>query len=80
MPLHQFQCEDNHITEKLFRTFAAAEGVSEVVCTECGQTAQRIASVPFPGHFYGEGFYRPSPTKRYNTKLVSQKDGNKHSS
>jgi hypothetical protein len=37
-----------------------------------------VPEVPLPAMFYGnpEGYFKPSATKRYNTKVVSQKEGN----
>lgn len=80
MPILEYQCSEGHITEKLFLTFAAAEGQDCVECEECGQEADMVPSVPFPAMFFGspDGYHKPSPRKRYSTKLVSQKDGNKH--
>jgi hypothetical protein len=80
MPYHNFVCDKNHDTEKLFLSFKAAEGVEEIDCVVCGRPAKRVLSVPFPAHFYGnpDGFYKPSPTKRYSYKLAAEK-GNANS-
>jgi hypothetical protein len=32
MPIHQFKCAEGHITEKVFLTFGAAEGVAKIPC------------------------------------------------
>ena len=81
MPILEFQCALGHTTEKLFRSFVAAAGATFIQCGECENEAELIASVPYAAHLHGspEGYYKPSPSKRYSTKLVSQKDGNKHS-
>lgn len=81
MPIHEFQCPHGHVTERLFMTFTEAEGVHYIECSDCQIDAYRIDSVPAPGIFLGnpDGYHKPSPTKRYSTKLVSQNDGNKHS-
>lgn len=81
MPIHEYQCEHNHITEKLFRTFDAAEGVQTIACDTCGEDAERISSVPFSAHLLGnpDGYHKPSPSKRHSTKVVSAKTGNKFS-
>lgn len=81
MPLLEFSCELGHVTEKLFRTFEAAEGVQSVLCPQCSLAATLAPSVPFPAMFYGDprGYHKPSPANRYSTKLVSSKTGNQHS-
>lgn len=75
MPFHEFACKNEHVTTKLFLSFASAEGVEEIPCEECGEPANRVMSVPFPAHLYGnpDGFYKPSPTKRYSYKLATEK-------
>lgn len=63
MPIHEFTCSQGHTTEKLFLTFSAAEGVDSIPCGECSEEAQRVEfSVPQPGIFYGDGFYKPAPS------------------
>lgn len=80
MPLHQYRCPSGHIIEKFFRSFSAADGVDTVPCNKCVLDAERIISVPLPAMFFGnpDGYHSPSPLKRYNTKVVSQKSGNDH--
>lgn len=81
MPLHEFRCSNNHITEKLFTNFSSAEGVDCIDCKSCAEVGYKIPSVPYAAHFHGnpDGYNRPSPAKRHTYKTVSQKDGNKHS-
>lgn len=81
MPIHEYKCLKGHITERFFPTFRQAEEEREqpVTCEQCGeQAAYQEFSTPCPAHLYGnpEGYYKPSPTKRYSTKLVSQLEGN----
>lgn len=84
MPIHEYKCSKGHVTEQLLLSFPEAERVKHkpITCTVCGREAElQEFSVPQPGHFYGnpDGYYKPSPTKRFSTKLVSQKEGNKSS-
>lgn len=83
MPIHPYKCNQGHITDLFFKTFAAAElnKDTEFKCELCGEPTERILGVPLEAHLYGnpDGYAKPSPTKRYNTKTVSQRDGNKHS-
>jgi hypothetical protein len=81
VPIKEFLCSREHVTEKLFLSFKAAEGVDEVTCSECGEVATRIVSTPFPAHFYGnpDGYHKPSATKRTSYKLASER-GNAASS
>lgn len=80
MPIHEFKCPSGHITEKLFLSFGAAHGVDVIPCGTCEEAGTKIDSVPLPAHFYGnpDGYDRPSPAKRYSTKLAAQ-NGNEHS-
>lgn len=80
MPFHEYQCEAGHVTEKFFKSFAAAEGVEEIDCTVCSAKAKRIISQILGFALYGDpaGYHKPSPTKRHSTKLVSSKIGNKY--
>lgn len=79
MPIHQYRCPEGHITERFFKTFAAADDVTITFCEHCEGVGERIISTPLPAMFYGnpDGYHKPSATKRYNTKLVTQK-GNAH--
>lgn len=83
MPVLEYACPAGHTKDILYKTFSdAAEAVPEIVCPTCGDVASRVL---FPRtlepHFYGnpDGFHKPSPTLRYNTKTVSKTDGNKYS-
>jgi len=87
MPIHEFKCDSGHITERFFKTFEQAEGVDFVACDEfvngrlCNRPADRVIfSRTLEPMFYGnpDGYAKPSPTKRFNTKTVSQKEGNKN--
>lgn len=81
MPIYEYDCPAGHRLEKFFTTFSEAEKHEDKTkCAEHNRTARRVQSVPLPGHFYGDpaGYDRPSPTKRYSTKLATQK-GNEHS-
>lgn len=84
MPIYSHICDDGHETEVFYLTFRAAEGAVRIVpCKTCGKPARKQDfSVPAPGQFFGnpDGYYKPSPRKRFSNKLVSQKEGNKHSS
>lgn len=76
MPFHEFKCLKGHVTEQMFLTFKAAEGVVSIQCPTCKGEAVRLDfSVPAPGMFYGnpEGYYKPSPRKRFSNKLAAQK-------
>lgn len=84
MPIHEYSCEKGHKFERFFTTFRAADEEQTVTaCDEdgCDAVAHRGIGLPFPAMFYGnpDGYHKPSPTKRHSTKLVSAKDGNKHS-
>lgn len=79
---YEYQCPEGHLIEKFFKSFSeAAPEEDKTTCLEHGVTAERIMSTPLAAHLYGdpEGYHKPSPTKRFNTKTVSKKDGNKHS-
>lgn len=84
MPYYEYICEDSlqsHTITKFFKTFEEAEPfIDELKCDGHGCFARRIPSL---GSFalYGnpDGYHNPSPTKRFTTKTVNQKDGNTHS-
>lgn len=82
---YEYICEadiEPHVVEKFFLSFSsAAPEIDETLCPEHGCVAKRIPSSPFPAHLLGNpnGYHKPSPTKRFNTKTVSQKEGNKYS-
>jgi hypothetical protein len=75
LPYYEYQCGEGHVTERLFKTFQAAEGIDWVVCATCAGTADRVLSVPFPAHFHGnpDGFYKPSPQKRFSYSKMTER-------
>lgn len=83
MPYYEYECPVHGRITKFFATFTEAEPyIDKVRCSQnddgqgsCDYEAERVVSVPLPAHFYGnpEGYYKPSPAKRYSTKLVTQK-------
>jgi hypothetical protein len=78
LPIFEYECSAGHITEKLFLTFGAAEKEKSdpIPCKACGESAElKEFSVPRPAMFLGnpDGYHRPSPTKRYSTKLATEK-------
>jgi putative FmdB family regulatory protein len=80
MPILEVQCKNcAKVTERIIQRFKDAEETTQIVCPDCGGTAPKIISVPLPAHLYGEGFYKPSATKRYSYKLADKDKGNKHS-
>lgn len=94
MPHYEFDCPRHGRIKRFYKSFPeAASHIDRTVCGEvtkdgttlddrefCGEIAQRALSAPFQPICYGnpEGYGKPSATKRYSTKLVSQKDGNKY--
>jgi putative FmdB family regulatory protein len=57
MPLIQFKCGCEAITEKLVPAYRLARYPNTTTCTTCGGEAQRILSAPAPPQFTGSGFY-----------------------
>ena len=78
MPIHEYQCQAGHTTEKFFKTFGDAENTDPIRCTVCGESAERTISAPLQAHLYGDtaGYYKPSPTKRTSYKTMHGKYGN----
>lgn len=80
MPTYEFKCMNcAEVTELFYKTISAADGVEGTVCPACGGMARRAnITAPLPAHLYGnpDGYHKPSATKRFNTKTVSQKTGN----
>ena len=76
----EYQCENGHVSERFFRSISAAAEVQAVQCDECGMNADKIISAPLGFALYGNpaGFDKPSPTKRFSTKLATSW-GNKDS-
>ncbi len=68
MPIHEYKCPMHHITEKLFLTFGESEVTDYIVCTECGQKAVKIMSLPGEAIFYGQGWYKPAPSGNHSYK------------
>jgi hypothetical protein len=80
MPIHEFKCPNGHMTEKLFVSFAKAQGVTQIPCVTCqAPSTKQSFSTPLPAHLYGtpDGYYKPSPTKRTTTKAFSGIHGNR---
>lgn len=79
MPYYEYQCPEGHVITEFFRSFSLASSYeNSLPCPEHGCASPRVPSTPLPAHLYGNpnGYHNPSPTKRFNTKTVSQKDGN----
>ena len=64
MPLLEFKCKNNHITERLYSPYKAGlihametTRPFEVPCGQCGKTARLAISAPAPAQFTGTGFY-----------------------
>jgi predicted nucleic acid-binding Zn ribbon protein len=60
MPLLEFKCEENHITERLYAPYKAAlirSRETTIPCGECGKAARLEVSLPAPAQFTGSGFY-----------------------
>lgn len=79
MPIHEYKCVQGHTFEKLFLTFKAAEEQEVQICPQCRGTSKRLEfSTPYPALLLGnpEGYYKPSPTKRFSYKKVSSIEGN----
>jgi hypothetical protein len=68
----EYRCPEGHTAEVFFRSISAAAAVPSIPCPECGMQATKIISAPLGFHLYGDpaGYYKPSPTKRLNTKLA----------
>lgn len=81
MPILEFECSLGHRSEKFYGTITAGDRVPHIPCPVCTQDAPKVPSSPLQAHFYGnpDGYDKPSPTKRFNTKTVSQKEGNRYS-
>jgi hypothetical protein len=65
--------------EKFFKSFSEAEKYAEFApCPVCEAESPRVMSATLGFGLYGapDGYYKPSPTKRFNTKLVSSIEGN----
>lgn len=84
MPFYEYLCDNGmnqHVITKFFKTFSEAEPFIDEI--QCGGHCIFAKRIPSLGSFalYGdpEGYHKPSPTKRFTTKTVSQKEGNKNS-
>lgn len=85
MPTLEFRCPYEHVTERFYKTVSEGVAVDNIVCPLCSFYDNRIAiaqktivSPPLQAHLYGnpEGYHKPSATKRFTTKTVSQREGN----
>jgi hypothetical protein len=80
VPYLEFECAKGHRQEVFFRSISAGAEVNEVSCidTTCMAKAVKVPSVPMQAHLYGspDGYYKPSPSKRWSNKTISQKEGN----
>jgi hypothetical protein len=78
VPYLEFECPNGHVTEKFFKLISEGEAVTDIHCETCYQRATKIISRPLGFGLYGDpaGYDKPSATKRFNTKVVSQKEGN----
>jgi hypothetical protein len=78
MPLLEFKCSNEHVTEEFFKTISAGERAEWVVCPQCGERSSKIFSTPLGFGLYGDpaGYDKPSATKRHSTKTVSKLSGN----
>jgi putative FmdB family regulatory protein len=81
MPVIEFYCQScDRTTDKIIpMRNVAADLTAE--CSVCGVTIPRILySKTLAPHFYGNpvGYDKPSPTKRFSTKLATSR-GNKDS-
>jgi len=81
MPFYQYRCPQHHEFEVFYPTFSEASFNESSALCDCGETAQRVPSLPLEAHLYGNpaGYHKPSPTKRHSTKLVHSA-GNMNSS
>lgn len=71
MPIHSYRCEDGHTFERLFLTFGAAEAEKKYTpCNVCNVKgfAKRQISVPGLPILYGDGFSKPAPSGKLQTK------------
>ena len=74
---YQYECPTCKATmEKFFRSISA--GDAPQVCEKCGAPTKKQFSRILGFGLYGnpEGYAKPSACKRFNTKTVSQKEGN----
>jgi hypothetical protein len=85
MPIYEYRCPNGHEFEEFFASFSEARPYEDtIVCQlseECNEIAIRaFLTPPLEAMMYGnpEGYGKPSATKRHNTKLVSQIEGNKN--
>ena len=79
MPFYEYACPVHKTFDRFYKSFIEAEQyLEEAPCPQCKRASSRIVSAPLGFGLYGEGFYKGSATRRYSTKLVSKKDGNKN--
>lgn len=48
MPIYEYRCKGGHVEERLFLNGSPAFGL---VCSRCGEPAERIMSLPAPPRF-----------------------------
>lgn len=79
MPIYEYETESGEHFEIFFKSFKEAEPFIDIAPSPTtGELGKRVVSIPLEPHLYGDpaGYHKPSPTKRYSTKLVSRKEGN----
>jgi hypothetical protein len=93
MPFYSYVCDSTvnlplehpgpaYVFTVFYKSFAEAlPFIEHTKCDLCGWNATRVQEATLPAHLYGDpaGYDKPSPTKRFNTKTVSQKTGNNNS-
>lgn len=85
MPFYEYECrggKETHTFSVFYKTFKEAEvHENHAACHVHKCIGDRIVSMPLQAHLYGnpDGFSKPSPTKRFTYKTVSQKEGNSSS-
>lgn len=78
MPILEYECSNGHVSETFFKSISEGEHTPTTVCPLCGLISSKIFSAPLGFGLYGnpEGYSKPSTSRRFNTKTVSQKMGN----
>ena len=80
MPSIEFVCTKCDETFEHLFSFADVKDEMFMSCPVCHGSVPRVLfSQTLEPHFYGTGWHKPSPTKRFNYKTVSQETGNKYS-
>jgi putative FmdB family regulatory protein len=73
MPTYEFRCPNGHVFDKFYRSFA--DSLTEIPCTECGETASRQISGGAGLVFKGSGFYLTDYGKNAHRKGGDSKAG-----